>query len=490
MPAIAGNDGARLITAINGFDGGLVTNYPPHAIDADQSPDAENFDPSARYKLKKRTGTTNFTGDHGTPTGTLIRGLGAFTFEDGTTKFLAKEGTAVYSIGAGNWSTTISGYSPSDAHDVYFTMFKNAIIVTSSAYIAPLKWSGSGAFATLGGSPPSAMLSVVHKGRLWLLRTSADPSRAYFSAVNNHEDWSTVDNAGNMYIAPGDGMIINAVVSDGDVLYISKQATANNEGAIYAVFGNGPADFQVKRVAWFGAVSTRAMVLTRQFAAVVTREGVYGLSGNQVIHLSDAIDDTLFSLTDAQRAVMCAGLYRNQLWIMYPASGSTNTKALVCDLLYARWSRYAFASTHTAAGILATHPDGTLYGAATSTTIRVIKYNTGTSDIGTTNIALYWNTLDNDFGQWYADKQVTQFFLHTLTSQTTITWTITHNIDSVDSGDSQTIVPSSQTPVKRFQSRRSEKYGRFWQFKIAETSASAAEFYGIEMEAQILPRSR
>ena len=490
MDARETKEGKRLIWAVQGFDGGLNTTYPAHSLRGDQSPDSENFDPSVRYMIYKRKGTSNFSGDKGSPTGTIVRGLFAFTFNNGTTRFIAKEGTAIHDIQAGDWATTITGLTIADGDELYGEMFNNLIICTNSGLDAPVKLSDTGNFSALGGTPPSAMFVKVHKGKLWMARTSADPSYLAFSKSDDPEDWTTADDAGDMEIGKGDGMLINGLESDGDVLYVSKMASGGYEGAIYAVFGDSPDEYEVRRIAWFGAASQRAMCRLSKFVAVATPRGVFGVSGTRLVHLSDAVDKTILDLTDAQRAEMTTAGYKDQLWIAYPASGSTNTKALVVDMKTSRWSRYAFGASNIAPRILTTHPNGSLYGCATGTTIRAVKFDTGTSDIGSTAINMYWKTPDLDFGKWFADKQTTDFDLHVNTSQTTLTWTLTHDIDGVDSGDSQTITPATATPVVRKQGRRSEKYGRFWRYKIDESSTSAAECYGLMVTAQEYPLSR
>lgn len=481
----------RRVWVSQGYRGGLVTSVPAHLLEGDESPDAENFDPSFRFGLKKRLGSTSYSGTHGSPTGTIIRGLDSYTFENGTIKDVAKEGTAVYDISAGNWATTITGHPAlSDGDEVHFKMFKNVLIMTSeeAAPIAPQKWSGSGTFSNLGGSPPAAMYPVVHKGRLWLLGTAADPSRGYFSAVNDHETWppSGADNAGDIFFNPGDGMVINGAISDGEVLYVSKKAKGSNEGAIYALFGTGPTDFQPpRRIAYFGATSQRALALTKSFAVVASHNGIYGLQGNRVIKMSKAVEKTLFDLTAAQRTEMAVGRFKDQVEVAYPASGATNTKALVTDLEDQIWARYSDRPVR----IYATRPDGSLLGASATSTIRVLKFNNGNDDLGTP-VTMYWNTPDIDFGGFYEDKQWMQAYFH-VASQA-VTWTMTYTVDAASSGDSsQTMVGNTEGPVKFFKGKGGGKQGRLFRYQWSEANASLqGEAYGMEFEAEAAERTR
>lgn len=475
-----------LIWANQGYDGGLVTNVPAHALDGDQSPDAENFDPTQRYMLKKRLGTSNFSGTNGAPTGTLIRGLAGITYENGTTEIIAKEGTAIYNITAGNWSTTITGHPALvDGDDVHFTMYKNVLIMTSerATPMAPQKKSAAGTFSNLGGSPPSAKYCIVHKGRLFLMCTAADPSRVYFSAINNHEDWSSADNAGNFYIAPGDGMVINGCSSDGENLYISKIAPGASNGAIFMVYGDGPSSFNWRRISWFGAVNSRAWAVNQSYVAVATQQGIFALSANRLQHLSQAVNADWLALTDAQRQACTMASYKSQIWVAYPASGATNTKALVFDTFWQRWSRY----NPVTARILMTHPDGSMYGASASATMKVLKYNTGSQD-ESVDITMYWYTPDLDFGAWYQDKKWTNLYLHCKSQS--VTYTIDSLIDGSDTGDAPTIAAATDAPVKRIVGKGGLARGRFLRIGFSETSAVTSEVYGLEVEAQAFPRGQ
>ncbi|MBI3936418.1 MAG: hypothetical protein HY323_05530 [Betaproteobacteria bacterium] len=58
---------------------------------------------------------------------------------------------------------------------------------------APYKYSGSGAPALLGGSPPTFMCAAVYKDRLAGAGAAAAPNRVYFSAAGNPESWDTTN---------------------------------------------------------------------------------------------------------------------------------------------------------------------------------------------------------------------------------------------------------------------------------------------------------
>lgn len=473
------------IWAHRGFDGGRVTAVPSHTLDPDQSPDAENFDPSFWFGLKKRGGTTSFTGTHGSPTGTKVRGLIWVTFENGTIKGIAKEGTAVYDITAGNWATTITGHPAlSDADEVHFTIFKNVVIMTSeeASPIAPQKWTGSGSWAALGGSPPAAKYCCVHKGRLVLAATNTDPSRVYWSGNANHELWSPAgaDDATNMFIHPGDGMVINGIASDGHYLYVSKQAPNSTEGAIYAIAGDGPATFKAPvKIAHFGAANQRAMAFTHSAVVIAGRMGVWGLRvGEPMIKMSHSISPDIENLTAAQVATLAVGPYKDQVWVSHDIGGGVS-KTEVVDTFFQRWSRYSLQPVH----IWAKHPDGSMYGASDTSTIRVMKFNDGVTDLGSA-ITMYWKTMNIDFGAWFRSKRNVRNLYHT--KDQAITWSVTRFVNDVLQTGTDTFVANTDPPVHRIPGRGTDKWGRFLSYRIEESSSTLlGELYGLEAEAEM-----
>lgn len=477
--------------AMEGFGGGVDFTTPSHVLSGQFSPDAENFDPSVTDVLQKRKGTNNFSGNHGSPTGTLVRGLCAYTYEDGTSKILAKEGTAVYDITGGNWSTAITGHPAlGDADEVHFAMLRNLLVMVSeeASPIAPQKWTGSGTFANLSGSPPLGKYICVHAGRLFIACTASDPSRVYYSAINAPEDWSTTNDAGNFYCFPGDGMNINGIASDGEVLYISKVTPGGYSGAIYAVFGTGPSTFTPpQRISWFGAYGHRAMGLTNSFVAAATQVGIVALQGRTISVIGEPVNGEYLALTDAQRANTCIGMYKDQLWVGYTSTGSTNNKAFVLDIPSGRWSRYSNINSRA----FATSAAQVLYGASSSSTVRVAKMDTDNTDIGTTAITMYWATPKLSFGSWANDKKLVNSYYH-FDSQA-VTWTITRSYDGAAYGDSQTKVgnTSGEAPVQRLIATQADSFFRFVQIKISEADTSLqGRAFGMAVKADVMERER
>lgn len=120
-----------------------------------------------------------------------------------------------------------------------YTTFTDLLIWASDSNTdVPQKWDQT-TVANLGGSPPNFSFSCEHVNRLWASGAAAAPSRLYYSAQLNPEDWSSAD-AGFIDIAPDDGDQITGLYSHRGVLFIFK---GPNFGSIHVITGRTPSDF-------------------------------------------------------------------------------------------------------------------------------------------------------------------------------------------------------------------------------------------------------
>lgn len=58
---------------------------------------------------------------------------------------------------------------------------------------APIKWTGSGNAAVLGGSPPIGKYVARFRDAIWIASTSAEPSTVFFSNIGEPEAWTAND---------------------------------------------------------------------------------------------------------------------------------------------------------------------------------------------------------------------------------------------------------------------------------------------------------
>lgn len=119
-----------------------------------------------------------------------------------------------------------------------YTVFTDVLIWADDSSNPPQKWDQT-TVSNLGGNPPNFAFSAEHVNRLWAAGDDTLPSRLYYSAQLNPEDWSSFD-AGHIDIAPSDGDVITGIYSHRGVLFVFK---GPNFGSIHVITGRTPSDF-------------------------------------------------------------------------------------------------------------------------------------------------------------------------------------------------------------------------------------------------------
>jgi hypothetical protein len=120
-----------------------------------------------------------------------------------------------------------------------YTVFTDLLIWASDSTVdVPQKWDQT-TVSNLGGTPPNFSFSCQHVNRLWAAGDHLHPSRVYYSALLNPEDWSSSD-AGHIDVAPDDGDVVTGIFSFRGRLFVWK---GSNFGSIYAIVGRTPSDF-------------------------------------------------------------------------------------------------------------------------------------------------------------------------------------------------------------------------------------------------------
>ena len=117
-----------------------------------------------------------------------------------------------------------------------FSQFQDLLTIWSSVGDAPRKWNQAGSAALLDGSPPSARVATVYKGRLWAANTNLNPSRLFFSAIDSAELW-TGNDTGSVDVDPEDGDRIVGLASHKGRLLIFKGPF---KGSIHQISGSAP----------------------------------------------------------------------------------------------------------------------------------------------------------------------------------------------------------------------------------------------------------
>lgn len=135
----------------------------------------------------------------------------------------------------GTYSNTISSGLESGAVPSYCTFDDLLIIASDSTVDVPRSWDQTTA-QDLAGSPPNFSFCVSHKNRAWAAGVAGNPSRLYYSANTDPEDW-VGSGSGSIDIDPNDGDIITGIASHKDELWVFK---GPNKGSIHRITGSSP----------------------------------------------------------------------------------------------------------------------------------------------------------------------------------------------------------------------------------------------------------
>lgn len=135
----------------------------------------------------------------------------------------------------GIFSTTLASGVELGKVPSYFTFDDLLIFSSDSTIDVPRSWDQTTA-QNLAGSPPRFSFGCAHKNRAWAAGVYTLPSRLYYSANTDPEDW-TGSGSGSIDIDPNDGDIITGLVSHKNELWVFK---GPNNGSIHRITGSSP----------------------------------------------------------------------------------------------------------------------------------------------------------------------------------------------------------------------------------------------------------
>ncbi len=137
----------------------------------------------------------------------------------GTSNSVAIVGSYLYDISNPPVSISrIGDVAPAGTNTFHLTTFNDLLIIGGGTN--PKSWDQT-TFQTLAGTPPVFGFSTHHAGRHWAAGNASAPSRLYYSAVGNPEDWVGAG-SGSIDIDPGDGDAITALLSWKKELWVFK----------------------------------------------------------------------------------------------------------------------------------------------------------------------------------------------------------------------------------------------------------------------------
>ncbi len=110
------------------------------------------------------------------------------------------------------------------------------LIIASDSKVDVPKVTDQSTHADLGGTPPNFAFSETHHNRQWAAGDVSQPSRLYYSAFLDPEDWIGAG-SGFIDIDPGDGDAITGIASFLDDMWVFK---GPRKGSIHRITGTAP----------------------------------------------------------------------------------------------------------------------------------------------------------------------------------------------------------------------------------------------------------
>lgn len=332
------------------FSGGLNTKSPVTALELNQALDLQNINLLPSGGFRKRQGNSVFNSS-AMSSGAADTGLGYFRKSDGTEWLVTICGTKIFKSEFDGTMDDVSAALTitTGANNIWTCSTMNDLIIFvggARATDVPIKWSGSGNAAILGGTPPVGLFTIQANNRLFIGNTVANPSRINWSILGNPEDWSGAG-SGSQDVSTNDGdTLVGAARLGPDHLLLFKQNSIHDMVIRTSPFPVFPLFRNV------GAVSPRAIVEVDGMVYFLTAEPrmratdgthIYDDANPGPTGITSYIDDVWDSLSKA-RLQYAHGIYykkqRQILWFVSTTSATTHDYCIVWDLVRRCWLRH------------------------------------------------------------------------------------------------------------------------------------------------------
>lgn len=276
--------------------------------------------------IVKRKGYTKYAGQlsvAGSPSVSMeeITGMFQYTKYD-TTQYevvcASSGGTVgIFDISTPGSPVEIQG-AASVTDDTLFSFFQlnNTLVLLTEDRDTPLKWTGSGNVATLGGSPPAGKYGLEFENYGFIANTSTNPNRVYWSGLADAESWTATD------FKRLPGACTGLGVSGNDLFFFTQDSITLGRftGDAVAPFTFDQLDTRV------GCASHRSIVNKDGILYWMGADGhVYRMNGLNPERVTELIPLTKsrFNTAVLDRCVAVDHRELNQLWFCVGIDGSS-----------------------------------------------------------------------------------------------------------------------------------------------------------------------
>lgn len=339
---------SRNSKSIRLFDasGGLNSKAPVTSLELNQAIEIQNMNLLPSGGFTKRNGNTAFNSSAMTGA-TAVHGLFYFRLSSGSDFLVAIHDNEIYKADDldGTMDDITGAVTITTGQDNIWTaaVLNDLLIMcggVDGANDAPLKYSGSGNAAALGGTPPEGGFCIAANNRLFIGDIDSNRSRIQWSILGNPESW-TASGSGSQDVSKNDGdTLVGAAQLNIDHLILFKQNSMHD-----LVIRNAPFPlFPIRRGPGIGAVSKRAILNVNNLIYYVTPEPrMKATDGRDVFDFPDTVDD-LWDGLNKSRLKYIQGVYYPKLkqimWFCSNTTATTHDLAIIWDVERKAWLKH------------------------------------------------------------------------------------------------------------------------------------------------------
>lgn len=292
---------------------GVNNGYSELDIKSGYSSDESNLDSREYPSLHVRTTRKNFSDDLA---GTIY-GLGKRNDDN----LIAVDGTVGKYWTGSAWSNIWTGLTAANAEISNFNDYTILVNGTDNKY-----WDGASDTGDLADMPASNYIAV-HANRMYSASNSTNVLS--FSALNDHTDWTTANDAGSITIDEGQvgGNASGLVAYANHIIYFKNSS-------MHELYGTGPLNYRFQTISdRIGCVSHRTIVEVHGILFWLGYEGVYWYTGGTAPSLisSPYIQSYIDNLDTSNLTKACAGTDGDRYYLCLPQTGGTFI-VLTCDI--------------------------------------------------------------------------------------------------------------------------------------------------------------
>lgn len=377
----------------------------------------------------------------------------------------------------GTWSTIKTGLNTTKKWS--FVNFQGGFttncLIATNGVDAAMKYDGT-SVTTLANAPSGANFATTHDNRVYI----AEKNVVHFSALRKAEDWTTVNDSGQIVVETADGKDITGMVAGSGRLTVFKQ------NSIHELFGNNPGNYTMKIVVDnLGCPTGNAAQVVDGVIYFLGNDAVYRYSGGALptSDFSMQVKESISKINKAYADQSVSWVVGKKYYLAIPTGSNTNPDTILeFDINFDTWNVWSYPQSITAKGTVLN--DVTHIGCSNGTMYQV--NGLASTDNGS---AISWEWVSKPFTfstmaaktRWYrmwvtADIPVgSTFNVYVSTNEDGETWT---NVQSIS--------PNVNVQAKEFQIPITLISNSNW-VRIRLEGTGPAEVYEVSRQERIFP---